>query len=347
MVDFTMIKLLKTNQHKLSLIFLLVLGLCFTLNAKAQTDRKPSSLQQTLKSSQSFLVVIFYQSNVKKYNEFVSLLEKTIKIRLPKVSLIKVDVNQYDQIALDNFINEINKKRHGFISVGKIATNMSLSLRLKVKQLCLFLSKPDLDSIYQNYKTVDRDIGGLYEEQSFQRQLLLAKSIKPKLDKVSLLFKQNDKTMLPEYMSLLEKHKIAFDFTILKLTEPATSYFKRIVDKGDIFFVSNNRLLYNSNHLKSLVLAAHKKQAMLIGSRIDDVKLGCLAAVYTPIENYVEELLTELEYLLINNKVNPPRFSNHFSVELNQRKVQSLQLDYLSKDLLIKNIKLMEKDKSL
>ncbi len=329
-----------TAYKLLSIISLPLLISIFSTSASSN-ERLPAKQ----KNANKIAIAVFYQHNIKKYNDFLALLEEKLKSEKETFSLIKIDVNQYDVHQLDNYwkkISQQHKKISVAISIGKIATQKSLALRHQINQWSIYLSKTELDKLHKNYKRLGVNVSGIYDEQSFTRQLLLAKAIKPDLKQVVLLFKRNDRLTLPSYIKLAKEENIALNYNILKLTDPADIFFKRLVKPHDVFIITRNSHLYSDNHLKTLVLSAYKLHVTLIGCRLEDVKLGALAAIYTPIEILLDETLSELKNILNKNKINPPRFSKNFHVQLNQQMLNNLNIETLNNKDLTQLIHTME-----
>jgi hypothetical protein len=285
-------------------------------------------------------IVIFYQSQDQQQVELTKYLQDQLTQQLPNVQFESVDINRLTKKELKTYINHSPLCS---VTIGESATKKILSLRSKVKTFALNVSHNQLNKLYRTYKRLGVDITGIYQEQTFIRQMLLAKTLQPNLKKISLLVGQVDKYYLPNLVKIAKQNDITLKFKILQPSDTAESFLNNVANQNEFFIVVNNKQLYSKAKLAGLVLTATRQGIRLIGNLIESTKIGVLASVYTPMTSLAIEASNDITDYCESNLEVKPHYAKDFNISVNHKIAEILKLKNIENERLKQAIINLEK----
>lgn len=314
--------------------------ICYAAETAHKTKHN-SQLEVTKKPG----VIIFYQKDNKQLQQFLNILTRQLQEKEPKLTLHLVDTSEHSKYSLNSYLKQLSKsdiENIAAFSIGKLATQKALAQRSKIKFIGLHLSRTNLDKFHQVYKRLGVYITGIYLEQSFQRQIYLAQSIQPKMNKTAMFFGQNDRFNLNECQQIITKNKLDFNFRILQANDTPNKHLQYICKKDSFLFISNNPLVYNAINFKSLTLKAYQSQVAMIGNRINDIQSGALASIYTSQEQMANEAINLIKLILEKKPLEKPHYAKTFDIAINTSISNHLGYINLDTEKLLAQIHLME-----
>ena len=259
-------------------------------------------------------IPVFYQFKGKDSQMLLEALSSEVIEALPTYQFELFDISRTASTTIEQ---HIKNSRHCAITIGLAATQQVAAMRSTDKLFSLSLSRLQLDKLHQVYSRLGIFISGIYQEQSFDRQLYLSKALSPELDKVSILLDQSDKFYLPEYQRIANNFDIELDYRILHSADTPQNYLPVITAKNGYLLISNNQRLYMKAKLAGLVVSSFHQQVNLIGGQINDVKAGAIAGVYTPPYSLAVEAARAIKKLCHQDVNYMPSYATDFNVIIN------------------------------
>jgi ABC-type uncharacterized transport system substrate-binding protein len=318
--------------YRFSSITFIFCLLCFVISSstlKAQT--------RIINSAQS--IVIFFQPEGHQQTELIEYLQLQLSKDLPNIELTLVDIKQLTKSEIKTYLDTSPLCS---VSIGEDTTKKVLSLRSSVKAYAINVSHNQLSKLTRTYKRLNVIVSGIYQEQSFKRQVLLAKALQPGLEKISTLVGQVDKFYLPDFMKVAKESELPLNFKILQRADTAEHFITTIANKNDFVLILNNQQLYTKPKLASLILTATRHQIRLIGNGINSAKIGMLASIYTPTTSLARESSNDIKRFCQMGLEMKPHFAKDFSVSINHKISETLNLKIESNEALKQKIMSLE-----
>lgn len=285
-------------------------------------------------------ILVFYQETDERASVLLKYLETQLTLRMPRFEYQLLDIQQLSQKEIEKYMLSTVTCA---ISIGKLATQKVLAVRSSVKVFSLYVSRVHLDKFNRVYRKLGVFVSGIYEEQPFERQIYLSKALDPEIEQVGILVNQLDKFYLTDYQRMAKDNKISLNYKILKTSDIPERNIKDVAGKNQVLLISNNEQLFMESKLVGTVLSAYYQQVKLIGNRVSDSKMGALASIYTPPSYLAIEVVNNLIAICKNNETPSPRYSKYFSVAVNNRIADNLNLPNYDTDEITKKISQMEK----
>lgn len=299
------------SVHRLKTI-LLVLTVTFLLSISNVYGKK----QVKSNKAPTTQLNIYYEKHTQNSLNFIHQLAQQIRQKLPNYQVNMTDI---ELIPVNEIKKQIPEESNCTVTLGLKATQKVLSMRASAKIFSLHLPRLQLDKLHRVYKELGVFITGIYQEQTFHRQINLSRAINPKIDSISILLNQADKFDLPYYRQIAQASGLKLNYKILQFNDTADKHLTSISAENGFLLVSNNPFLYHKTKLASLILSAYHNQINLIGSQQEDTVVGTLASVYTPQKYLAQQASDEIKQLCQQQRQILPHYANQFAVKVNQQ----------------------------
>ncbi|MCW9018453.1 MAG: hypothetical protein OQJ89_15880, partial [Kangiellaceae bacterium] len=308
--------------------------------AVADSQQSPATTSPLLSPK----VTVFYQRNNSQDEKLADVMLTQLQQKLPALQAELAETSNMSRNQLEQFLGS----EHGCsITVGSIATQKVLSARSKKSIFAIKVPRHKLDQLKRIYQRLGIFVTGLYEEQPFARQVLLAESLSSDLEVISILLGQSDKYYLADYQRIAQQYEMELAFQLLRPTDPPEKYLKNVAESGGWLALTNNDELFQSSKLAGLVLAAYYQKVNLLGNKLEDSKSGALASIYTSINSLANEAIPDIRALCVTNTRRPPRYAKNFSVEINQHIADNTNVRNLDAGKITKQIQEIESQNKL
>jgi hypothetical protein len=277
------------------------------------------------------------------------------------------DIAVYD-INLST-VSELKQKallaKQCLVTLDTTSAKKMAALRLQKQIFALNIPRLTLDKLSRIYKPLGVAISGIYQEQSFQRQLFLADAIDKNLKQIGLLLSQNDSFELNQYQNTAAQQSHQLNFRLLNSIESAHTYLatlfqtqttintseqtpiplkaETVTPQKKYLLLTNNQTLYSAKPMVELVLMASRLNIHLIGSTLQQSKNGALASVYLPQNALIEEALEDIKGICQQQRFRPPHFAKQYQVTINQQIARNSNIKNINQSVLLKEMQQAEK----
>ncbi|MGX5173803.1 hypothetical protein ACUR5C_07255 [Aliikangiella sp. IMCC44653] len=329
------LKILALLQNNRLCYFWLRQLICFTglvmlacnsfARESSQLYQQPSQANDlmSLNQAERAILPVFYQGSQPELLTLVKSIEPQLKLKLTGHQVKLINIKELTKKEIESLFNGVNDCA---VTIGPIATQKIASIRNKTPLFSLLVSKTQLDQLHHVYARLGVPISGIYHEQPPLRQLLLAKTITPDLNKVALFFDQADKYQLANLKNIASQLNLDLAFQILFSSDPPEKFLSKIVADEGVLLISNNRDIYTESKLAAVVLSAYYRNIKLIGNIFEHSEIGALASIYTATTALSIEASNQISEECQLNQFSPPRYANSFSVVINHKIAESLRL---------------------
>ncbi len=309
------------NRHLLSALLLLI-TLCFALPSVAAEEKQ---------------LVLFYSSTENEK------LADRLSDQLPQLSdfknIRKVDINDYTIAQLEKILTPA---KDCAITLGELSLKTLLSTRPNNRVFSLLVAKHQLDTFIENYSRFGVELSGIYQEQSFKRQLMLVQSIQPSAKKVALALGLKTKYWLNYYRNLSQQHNFELDYNLLNLQSSLQLFVEQLEANKTFLMVINDRDVYSPLQLQAILVTSYNRQIPIIGSKLSDSKHAAMVSVYSPTELLFTEVSQNISQFCRQQQLAPPSFARNFSISINPSIARSLNYTQLDEKAIKRKIQLLE-----
>jgi len=297
-------KLLKKYYLNWFLIFSLVCFCSPVVYSKSNQD-------PTIDNRQN--VFIFYESVNDEHQEFVNQLLTELTKEFSHYKFQTHDITEPASIET-NF-----KQKDCFVTVGLTPLKVVSAFRTANPIYSTYVSQFHLDKIIDIYANFGSNITGIYQEQSYIRQILLAKSIIPNLENVFLILNRNTRYQLDEYRSVTEKLNLNLDYKIVNLQTSPQIILAKYKNKNSALIVMNDQVHHNKEKLTSLLTTSYRNNIPIIGNRQSDIKYAAMASVYSNDSSLINEISSDLPNFCSDRTQRKAKYLKSFGVNANQQ----------------------------
>jgi len=229
------------------------------------------------------------------------------------------------------------------ITVGSDALKKAVATRNKIPIFSTLVSKHSLDRIIQNYQRFGSKIGGIYYEQSFNRQLLLAKAIDPEIESALIFLNRQTRYQLGDYKNVALNNAIKLKFYLLTPQASPQGYFAKNTTKKAALILINEPVHHDVQDLQSLLITSYNKQVPMIGNKKTDSIHAAMVSIYTPLNTLAKEVSRKITDFCQTNKSRIASFSEDYQIEINQQIADYLNYKNIDKQKLLADILRLEK----
>jgi ABC-type uncharacterized transport system substrate-binding protein len=236
----------------------------------------------------------------------------------------------------------ISNPKSCVISIGHQALSKVLATRQQTPIFSILVSRIKLDTYINNYQRFNVPLTGIYHEQSFQRQLMLAKAIKPKLHKVGTLLGNQSRYSLSSYLNLAKRHNLMLSYYILKHHAPVQNYFERMPIEQGFLLILNDHEQFSTTDLQSLMLVSNNRKIPMIGAKSSDSIFAALASVYTNNEQLAVQAAEGASKHCTGTSIQNAVYAEKYVVDINPHVAEILGYKILDQEQLLESIKSQE-----
>lgn len=285
--------------------------------------------------------LLLYHSGLEKFDSgyMISLLvELEDKLNNHKIKIVNTrDLN------IAQLKSQLEESNSCVLTIGQQALETILATRDKTPIFSTLVSRVNLDNLSNSYARLGSRVTGIYEEQSFARQLLLSQAINPENKNIIVILGRKTRYYLGNYQITSKKQSLDLYFDILKQQEsPQQSLTRLSMDTG-FLIILNEEQQYSVQDLQSLLITSHNLNIPMIGNKASDSKTAALASVYTPFKTLAKETASGLQQICEKNELPPAKHGEYFAVAINHQIAKSLRYDSINKNKLIKEVLNLEK----
>ena len=260
-----------------------------------------------------------------------------------KLNNHKIKIVNTGELNIAQLKSQLEESNSCVLTIGQQALETILATRDKTPIFSTLVSRINLDNLANSYARLGSRVTGIYEEQSFARQLLLSRAINPENKNIIVILGRKTRYSLDNYQITSKKQSINLIFDILKHQEsPQQSLTRLSVDTG-FLIILNEEQQYSVQDLQSLLITSHQLNIPMIGNKASDSKTAALASVYTPFKTLAKETALGLEQICDKNKLPTAKYGEYFAIAINHQIAESLGYDVIEKNKLIKEVLNLEK----
>jgi len=297
--------------------------------------------QGTVSAKEKQQLFVFYDSSDVASSELLKHL----------VSELEQKVNSYQILPLNlhkSPLNELSSLTESspdncIITIGYDALKKIASTRNNIPIFSTQVPKHALDKTIQNYQRLGSKIGGIYQEQSFNRQLLLAKALDHEIKGALLLLNRQTRYQLEEYKNIALANSFKLKFNLLSAQASSPAYFLKDSATSDVLILINELVHHKIQDLQSFLITSYNKQVPIIGNKKTDSIHAAIASIYTPLDALTKEVSKQISGFCQTNESRVAQFSEGFQVEINQQIADHLNYKNINKQKLLMDIHLLEK----
>ncbi|MDQ7050507.1 MAG: hypothetical protein Q9M92_13650 [Enterobacterales bacterium] len=260
--------------------------------------------------------------------------------QLSQFSMVRsVDIESFTVAQLETILNN---SQQCAITLGEKSLKTILSTRPKKRIFSLMVAKYELDKLIQLYTRFGIELSGIYQEQSFVRQLNLVRAINPEAKHIAIALGLKTRYWLDEYQALSDEYSLQLIFNLFNLQSNLPLFVEKINAEKTFLLVVNDPDVYSPLQLQSILVSSYNRQIPIIGNKLSDSENAALASVYTPNELLASEVSQKIDSFCKAIKIAAPNFSDNYQVMINPAIAQSLNYSSLDNKILKSKMKLLE-----
>lgn len=236
--------------------------------------------------------------------------------------------SQIRQFTPPQLQNRLKTKQHGEVLIiyGPAALQQLPASPLPYQHIVLTLINQADYRRLRSHLTQAHTV--LFTNQPAARQLLLAKTLLPRLHHIGVLYNQYTREDVVQLQTLAKSLNISI-IAIELATEPAASgSFRKpihqLIAKSDAILAIDNSTIYNPSTIGEILLTAYRHNKVVIGLNKAYVDAGVLAATYSDITAYSQALADILSSLKPGDRQIKEVFATTFDVAINHHLASSM-----------------------
>ena len=265
-----------------------------------------------------------------------------------QISSHKVEIVDTSKRTLAQ-LDSLTKQDHACaVTIGKSALQKVLTGRNSTPIFSTLVSKNELDRFIETYGRLGSKLTGIYQEQSFKRQLLLSTAIDYNAKEIAVILGINSRYSLKKYQTVSQSLGFDLFFNLLKHQSSPQRYFSKLAIKHGFLLILNDEEHYSIQDLQSLLVTSYKKQIPIIGAKQSDTSIAAIASIYTPYQSLVKETAKSIKSICKKSLQNTPqsmplaKFNQNFAISINQEIAKSLGYPTLDNKSLANRVQQLE-----
>lgn len=252
---------------------------------------------------------------------------------------------QFDIIDVENLTRpgtSVDPLRYDYIvAVGSRATSQLLqALPAEAPPLLsTFIPRRSYHTLLQKYQAsshLDPErVTAIYLDQPYQRQLRLARLVRPDAHTLSVAFSRASAKDLP----LLEEALVSTGFSLEHKTLDASSnpikQLQPLLESSDLFLTLPDKAVFNRTTAKWILYISFRLRVPLIGFSRKYVEAGAIAGVYSTPEQIGRQTGETMRFMDAGYSILPaPAYPRYFSVATNPSAAKKLRIPIASQSFL-------------
>ncbi len=254
----------------------------------------------------------------------------------------KIKTADINELSIAQLKKQLEGSNNCALTIGQPALEKILATRNKTPIFSTLVSRTNLDNLTNRYFRLGSRVTGIYQEQSFKRQLLLGRAINSDNKNIVVILGRKTRYFLDEYRTISQQQSLKLSFDILKHQESPQQSFTRLAEDDGFLIILNEEQQYSQQDLQSLLITSYKKHIPMIGSKTSDSKSAALASIYTPLKRLAKDTATGLQEMCDGKKLSKAKYSEHFAVLINPQIAAYLDYGHLDEKKLAKAVYALE-----
>ncbi len=255
----------------------------------------------------------------------------------------KIKIGNTRDLTIAQLKSQLEKSKSCVLTIGQQALETILATRDNTPIFSTLVSRTNLDSLTDTYSRLGSRVTGIYEEQSFSRQLLLSQAINPANNNILVILGRKTRYFLTDFQRISKRQSLKLSFDILRYQEsPQQSFARQSLDKG-FLIILNEQQQYSDQNLQSLLVASHNKNIPMIGNKESDSKTAALASIYTPFKTLAKEAASGLRQMCQSSEIPVAKYGEHYAITINSQIAEFLNYNFLDEIHLAKRVLSLEK----
>ncbi len=247
-----------------------------------------------------------------------------------------------EKLTIAQIEQAIAKPESCVISIGDFSLEKVLAARQKAPIFSLLVERNKLDNYIRNYARFGVPLSGIYHEQSFLRQLMLARAINPEIKTVGVLLGTKTRFDLTEYQETTRDFGISLAFNLLKHNVSVQNYFERLPIENGFLLILNDKEHYSTTDLQSLMLTSNRRKIPMIGAKHSDTIFAALASIYTPTSEVASQTALAASKFCSQNPLPKAQYGSQYIVNINPHIANFLGYTDLKESQLLESIRSQE-----
>ncbi|MCF6192905.1 MAG: hypothetical protein L3J46_01050 [Kangiellaceae bacterium] len=295
-------------------------------------------------------IYLVHSDNNISTNRFFTLLVNALKSRFQSEQIKVLSTRESPLAQLDSRFRGSNKC---IISVDSHSLTRVLATRTQTPIFATNTPQIDLDNQIHKYQQFGVTLSGIYQEQSFARQLMLARVINNELDTAMIILGRKTRYSLNTYQATARDQNMDLSYIILKRNGSPHNFLSNLSSGSQFLVTINDQHHYSIDNLQSLLITSYEKKIPIIGNKAEDTLNAAMASVHTPLDQLALETANELQDFCINSHSADAKegdlfqahYSKAFSVSINQQIANHLNYSNLSEEQLFQKLLNIEHSK--
>lgn len=259
-----------------------------------------------------------------------------------KVSDRKIKTVNTNELSIAQLKKQLEGANNCALTIGQPALEKILATRNNTPIFSTLVSRTSLDKLTNSYSRIGSRVTGIYQEQSFKRQLLLGRAINSDNKNIIVILGRKTRYFLDDYRAISQQLSLKLSFDILKHQESPQQSFARLITDDGFLVILNEEQQYSQQDLQSLLITSYNKHIPMIGSKASDSKSAALASIYTPLKKLAKDTATGLQKMCDGKKLPKVKYSEHFAVLINPQIAVFLNYAHLDEKKLAQAVYALE-----
>jgi len=282
-------------------------------------------------------LIIFYSSSTA--DNISELLAQQIPMLSEFKHIKRVDIEDFSIAQLEKILAH---SQQCTITIGEKSLKTILSTRPKKRIYSLKVAKYQLDKLIYLYSRFAVELSGIYQEQSFERQLNLVQAIQPQAKNIAIALGLKTRYWLERYQIISQKHSLPLFYNLLNRQSSLQLFVERIKADHSFLLVANDPDIYSPIQLQSILVTSYNRQIPIIGNKFSDSENAAMVSVYTPTDLLISEVSQQLDHFCSNAQLATAQFSQNYRVTINPTIAESLNYSSLNAESLKMKLQAME-----
>ena len=255
----------------------------------------------------------------------------------------KIKIVNTRDLTIAQLKSQLEKSKNCVLTIGQPALETILATRDNTPIFSTLVSRTNLDILADTYSRLGSRVTGIYEEQSFNRQLFLSRAINPANNNILVILGRKTRYFLNDFHRISKRQSLKLSFDILKHQESPQQSFARMSVEDGFLVILNEQQQYSDQNLQLLLVASHNRNIPMIGNKASDSKTAALASIYTPFKTLAKEAASGLYKMCQSSEMPVAKYGEHYAITINSQIAEFLNYTSLNERHLAKQVLTLEK----
>ncbi len=279
------------------------------------------------------------------YHELVDSLDQQLTTTAPGAVELKTQLAPENSEQLAELLAEPPAL---ILTVGIRATALALREAGNIPVLSLLVPYDSYNSLLDNTKRGDGSSpthhSAIYLDQPLGRQLNLLTLLLPSAVHVAVLSSPATQQHVVELKRLCRERGLQLHWQLLENDTNPVPALTSLMEQADVLIALPDPSIFNRNSLQAILLTTYRSDVPVLGFSQAYVRAGALSAVYSTaqqIGRQAGEWIAELSKTS-SWQLGIPRYPRYYSVAVNNRVAQSLNLSVSNENVLLHQLQQLE-----